>query len=353
MGKGKLQAVADSLQISLSTVYAALQGRPDISSKTREEVLARARELNYRPNWLARSLVTRQTHLIGVLVPDLVSSFFTELTRGTELAAAAAGYNLLLCNSQESPESEDAKIALLVSRQVDGLIVASSHAPGTRTVTEHLQESGVPFVLVDRYFAGVNYVGLDDRKIGRIATEHLIAQGYHRIAHLRGPNVSTANGRWEGYRQALRAAGLPLHNEYVQRVDFSPESGREAALRLLKTSPAPDAIFAANDPIAIGVLQAARDLGIDVPGQLGVVGVGNFQHVADLSVPLTTIDQNKVAVGETAARLLLDLIAMRQGQPGHEAPPRTVLIEPILVVRASTQRPAAAKKAKAVGGKKK
>jgi LacI family transcriptional regulator len=201
----RLKDVAEALKLSVSTVNAALQNRPDISQKTRERVLRKARELGYLPNRVARSLVTQRTQVIGVVVPDLSRSFFTEVVTGIDEAASAAGYHLLLCNTREDPSREDSEIQTLIGSQVDGLIIASAHAPSENEVWRELRRTGVPFVLVDRFFRDTHFVGGDDEQIGFIATKHLIQQGYERIAHIRGPNVMTAIGRLKGYTQALHS----------------------------------------------------------------------------------------------------------------------------------------------------
>src|ERR1700685_3120798 len=199
-----LKDLAKALSLSISTVNAALYNRADISSATRKRVQDMALAMNYHPNLVARSLKTRKTYVLGVIVPDLSRSLFTEVTKGIDMVASAQGYNLVLCNTGEDPSRETGQIATLVSKRVDGLILASAHHPQSKVAPESLAVSGIPLVLVDRFFPATNFVGTDDVKIGYLATKHLIEQGYRRIAHLRGPNVSTAQGRLKGYIKALR-----------------------------------------------------------------------------------------------------------------------------------------------------
>jgi LacI family transcriptional regulator len=328
-----LKEIARSLGLSVSTVYAALQERKDISEATRTRVREKAHEMNYRPDLVARSLVTRETRAIGVIVPDLSGSFFVEVIKGIESVCRAAGYHVLLCTTSEDAAREDGEVDTLINKRIDGLILASAHQPGSLDVLGRLVDSETPFVLVDRRLPGGQFVGGNDIEVGYRATRHLVEQGYERIAHLRGPNVSTANDRYSGYLKALREAKLKPRQDYVAQVLYHQESsGKEAMQRLLDLSPPPDAVFAASDPIAIGAMEAARERGVRVPEGLGVVGVGNHRYTAFLRVPLTTVEQNRTEIGRQAIDLLLKKIK------GSAAEPSVALIEPQLIVRHSSRR---------------
>ena len=327
-----LKDLAKSLNISVSTVNAALYNRSDISVATRKRVWEKAQEMHYRPNLLARSLVTRKTHVIGVVVPDLSRSFFTEVIKGIEEAASSADYNLLICNTNENPERERSQLATLVGKQVDGLLLASAVRPGSTELHEQLSTLGVPCVLLDRFFAREHFVGGDDVRIGYIATEHLIEQGYHRIAHVRGPYLSTSLGRMKGYRKALRKHGMTSRESYIVEAMYHEESsGAMAVSKLLRVSQPPDAIFASSDAIAIGVLGELLRMGLQVPGEIGVVGVGNHPYGEYLRVALTTVDQNRVDIGRKATVLLIDLMG-----GGYKGEHRIIFIEPRLILRASS-----------------
>jgi LacI family transcriptional regulator len=329
-----LKDIARVLGLSISTVNAALHNRPDISVATRQRVKEKVREMNYRPNLVARSLVTRNTHVLGVVVPDLSRSFFTEVTKGIDSVSSAAGYDLLLCNTGEDPAREEEQIETLISKQVDGLILASSQPFGSNQVGRRLRDLEIPFVLIDRYFPHVNFVGGDDVKIGYFATWHLLKQGYRRIAHLRGPNVSTAIGRMEGYLKALRQFGLRMRRNYIVDAHYHEEiSGSQGMEKLLRLSPPPDAVFAASDPIAIGALEVLIESGLRVPEDIGLVGVGNHRYTQYLRVPLSTVDQNRFVIGNTAASFLISLI---KGMTNRK--PVVTLIEPKLLVRESSMR---------------
>lgn len=335
----RLKDIAKSLHLSISTVSAALKNRPDISPATRERVLQKVREMNYHPNILARSLVTQSTHVLGVVVPDLSRSFFAEVTKGIDMLTSAAGYSLLLCNTGEDAAREERELETLLSQQVDGLVIASAHRPNLTAPWKKLSALDIPFVLIDRRFPKVHFVGGDDERIGYIATRHLIEQGYSKIAHLSGPqDISTAIGRRKGYLKALRQSGVAPHDGYIVEAPYHRESGGYAAMqRLLSLPSPPDAVFAASDPIAIGALQAILQARLRPGPEMGLIGVGNHRYGEYLSVPLSTVDQRRIEIGKTAASLLLRMIREKGTNE-----PQCILIEPELIVRASSLRSLAA-----------
>src|SRR5512140_105368 len=198
-----MKDIAADLGVSLMTVSKALRSHSDISEETRRRVLKRARQLNYQPNWIARSLVTRRTYMVGLVIPDLMHSFFAEVAKGVARKFEPWGYQIVIANTEENPQTEERHIELLLARNVDGLIVASAQTSGRRLL-ESLKRRKTPFVLIDRLPTGLqcNHVGVKDEEIGMMATNHLIEQGCRRIAHLRGMSVSTGAGRMAGYRKA-------------------------------------------------------------------------------------------------------------------------------------------------------
>jgi LacI family transcriptional regulator len=329
--------IAKKLGVSPMTVSRALRGGAEVSEKTRRRVLRCAQELGYRPNRWARSLVTRKTAMIGVVIPDISHSFFAEVTRGVEEVMSPAGYNLLLCDSCLDPEKEKDEIDMLVTSRVEGLIVASEQPEDSPGTFQRLRESGVPFVLVDRYFRRCNFpaVVVDDVEVGRLATQHLIALGHRRIAHIRGPEFSPAALRYRGYQDALRACKIPINKKWVVPGRFDIESGSEAARLLLKADPAPTAIFAGNDPMAIGALRACREAGFEVPGDVSIVGAGNIEGSHHPNPFLTTMDWPRKELGRAAATILLKLTSERNAGGNY-------VIEkffPRMLVRQSTAVP--------------
>ena len=267
-------------------------------------------------------------------MPDLSRSFFAEVLKGIDSVTSAAGYNLLVCNTEESAAREEVMLTMLLSNQVDGLLVASAHEPSNSAWRKILAGSSVPMVLIDRRLPGLNFVGGNDSRIGFQATRHLYDQGYRRIAHIAGPQtVATAVGRLNGYRRALAALGLPADPTLVMESHYHEESGGyEAMQRLLKLASPPDAVFAASDPIAIGALQAALEANLNLPVDFGLIGVGNHRYGQYLRVPLSTVDQQRSQIGRLAAELLLASMEKKRARP------KSLLTEPKLVVRESSNR---------------
>ena len=329
----RLKDIARDLNVSVMTVSKVVRGCADVGAETRSRVLARIKELNYQPNWVARSLAARRTFMIGLIVPDLMHSFFAEIAKGVSATLRPLGYDVVICNSEEDGAVESSEVDRLLARQVDGLLIASAQAPASLELFERIEARGVPYVLLDRRFAGANasYVGADDEAIGRLATRHLIERGCRQIAHIAGPPLTPGVGRLKGYQDALAEAGLAVSDcSVVQATD--DESGYLAARRLLALEPRPDAIFGYNDPTAAGALKAILEAGIAIPQEIKVIGVGNVHYSDLLRVPLSTIDQSSTAIGRQAADMLVKSIGSKRKRPA-----RTVLIDPILIPRESTR----------------
>lgn len=327
--------IARKLGVSAMTVSRALTGSAEVSEKTRQKVVRCAEQLGYRPNRWARSLVTRRSSIVGVVIPDIAHSYFAEITRGIEEEVEKAGYDLLLCHSCLDPRKEETEIETLLGSRVEGLIVASEQPERSPQVFVRLKESGIPFVLVDRFFPGRDFpaVRVDDLGVGRLATEHLIELGHRRIAHIRGPRLSPASLRYRGYLETLRKHGIAASEEHIVRGHFDIESGRDAMNKLLQLSPPPTAVFAANDPMAIGAVYACREAGLAIPEDISIVGAGNIEGAHHPNPFLTTVDWPRIELGRTAARLLMASIA----DPEHAQPP-VQTFAPRLLSRQSTGR---------------
>jgi DNA-binding LacI/PurR family transcriptional regulator len=303
--------IARKLGVSAMTVSRALTGSSEVSENTRQRVLRCARELNYRPHVWARSLVTRKSSIVGIVIPDIAHSYFAEITRGVEEVLERAGYDLLLCHSSMDPRRESSEIDTLIGSRAAGLIVASEQAEREPGVFVELRNNHIPFVLVDRFFPGRDFaaVRVDDAAVGRLATEHLIELGHRAIAHIQGQRLSPGSLRYRGYLAALRKHGIAVDKRFVARGAFNIESGRTAMAQLLELSPRPTAVFAANDPMAIGAVYACRDAGLRVPQDVSIVGAGNIEGVHHPNPFLTTVDWPRIDLGRAAAELLLQLIA--------------------------------------------
>jgi LacI family transcriptional regulator len=328
-----MKRIAADLGVSITTVSKVLNNHADIGPATRARVLARVEELGYRPNAVARSLTLRRTHTLGVVIPDLMHSFFVEVVAGLETVANARGYGLLLCSSTENPRKERSELEMLRSRQVDGIVLASVHGSNNTELLQRIAATGGALVMIDRDDhprVHCHRVLTDDELVGRMATEHLLAQGRRAIAHIAGPAITHAKRREAGYVAALRDAGLEPRPEWIVRGGFMDADGYHAMQHLLTLDPPIDAVFAANDPAAIGAMQAIWEAGLVVPDDIAVVGAGDIAHGDLLRVPLTTVGWSKEELGKRAAELIFDQIDGRE-----DVAFRRVIIPPHMVVRAS------------------
>jgi Transcriptional regulators len=337
-GPVRMKDIAMDMGLSTVTISKVLRGHSDISEETRKRVLKRMEELNYQPNLAARALITGRTWTIGLVVPDLLHPFFAQVAKAVSAGIRGQGYSLIITSSEEDPELERVEIEQLLARRVDTILVAS--AQWSVETFRRIEERKIPYILIDRRFAGLaaNFVGVDDEEVGLLATSHLIDRGCDRIAHIRGPETSTALGRHEGYRRALAARQKEYLPQYVISIGSSGDDrgepgGYETARKLLALTPRPDGIFCHNDPIALGVMRAILDAGLRIPEDIAVVGCGNLSYSDFLRVPLTSVDQNSSEIGRLSAELALDLVGSKT-----LARPKTALTAPRLVVRASSMR---------------
>jgi LacI family transcriptional regulator len=333
----RMKDIARDLGVSVVTVSKVLRNHTDIGEETRQRVLKRVRDLHFQPNLTARALVTGRTYTVGLVVPDLVHPFFAEVAKGLSSVLRKSGYSLIITSSEEDPDLEAQEIDRLLARRLDAIIVAS--AQWTVASFRLIEEQKTPYILVDRQFAGLpaNFVGVDDELVGELATDHLIAVGCRRIAHIRGPEVSTALGRLAGYRRALARDDLRPPAHYVPEGmagdDETEVRGRAAMQKLLQLDPPPDGVFCYNDPTAVGAMSAILAAGLRIPEDIAVIGCGNVHYDASLRVPLSSIDQRSAVMGEQAAKLALSLIGAKAS-----AKPKSIILEPKLVPRASTAR---------------
>jgi len=328
--------IARQLGISKSTVSRALRGQTDIHPGTRQAILDVAHELDYQPNQLAYSLAKSKTNTIGVLIPELVSSFFPKVLVSIQQSLRQAGYNVLICQSDESYETEVDNARILLANRVDGLIV--SHTKETRNF-EHLkifQRKGIPVVFFNRVCEDmvVPNVTVDDYRGAFEAVEHLIQNGYQRIAHLSGPDtLPNSRNRLNGYRHALRQYNIPLDPDLIISYDLTLTKVNIYINHLLNLPQPPDALFAMNDPTAIEALKVCRSRGVRVPHDLAIVGFSNDPASPLIEPSLTTVAQPTSDIGYHAVRLLLNQLT---GQV--ESIPESVILPAELLIRSSTAK---------------
>jgi len=329
-----MKRIAGDLGVSVTTVSKVLNHHADIGRETRARVLARVEELGYRPNAVARSLTLRRTHTLGVIIPDLMHSFFVEIMAGLERVVSARRYGLLLCSSGEDAQKERAEIEMLRARQVDGIVLASANATGNTKLLRELTSHGTALVMIDRDDhpkVECHRVLTNDVEVGRLATAHLIDRGRRTVAHIGGPPIVHARRREEGYRRAIADGDLPIRKEWIAPGGFMEADGYRAMQQLLTLRPRLDGVFAVNDPAAIGAMKAIWDAGLRVPEDIAVVGAGDVAYSDLIRVPLTTVRWSKQDLGRRAAELILDQI-----DADGDVSPQRVIIAPELVVRSSS-----------------
>jgi LacI family transcriptional regulator, galactose operon repressor len=344
MGETKVNANVRAMPVTLKELAARALVHPSTISRvanhdpslriapaTRSRIEALLRETEYRPNGVARGLKLRQTLVLAVVIPDITNPFFAALFRGIEDGAAPRGYNVLLCNTDGSPERQRSHLQSLTARRVDGVILASTvlKDPAVRW----LRHQRTPYVLVNRFSdeALDPFVGSDDVTGARLATQHLVGLGHVRIGHLAGQTtVSTGVQRRRGYQSALAEAGLASDPELLVDSGFTEDGGAEATAGMLALKHPPSAIFAVTDMTAVGAYSTARRLGLRIPEDLAIVGYNDIPLASRLIPGLTTVHVPIHELGSAAARMLLDQIETRELQP------KRVVFAPQLVVRGST-----------------
>ncbi len=338
-----IKEVARRAGVSIATVSRAINVPEKVHPRTVERVQRAIDKLGYRPNLTARALKTGRTNLVGLIVPDLVHSFFAELARGLSGVLREEGISVVIASSEEDPDLEQRTVDHLLDRGVDALLIASVQL--SKENFQKMAKHKVPFILVDRLISGLaaNFVGVKDDTVGFIATEHLIQIGCRRVAHISGTRISTAIGRLAGYKRAIKEYGLPLNPDHIVPVEKQDESadvaGYRAAMKLLSLPERPDGIFCFNDPIAIGAMNAILAKGLRIPEDIALIGSGNLHFDDALRVPLSTVDQCSEMIGQRAALLAMNLIDAKSSSTL-----KTVFLTPKVVVRESTKRPNAEQK---------
>jgi LacI family transcriptional regulator len=330
-----IKDVAREAGVSVGTASQALRGSAVVREATRQRVLAVAARLRYQPSALARGLVTRRTHTVGLLISDIANPFFIRAVRAVEDVAQENGYNVILCNTDEAPAKETQYLRVLMEKRVDGIILATTAA--SRRGVREIQWQRIPLVLFDRELPGVatHVVKVDGVLGGRLATLHLLGLGHRRIAIIHGPlDRSTGVERLEGYRTALRAAGMRPDPALIREGNFKQDSGYGVARALLDLAAPPTALFCTNNLMTVGALRALRERSVRIPEDLSLVGYDDMEWWTLTHPPLTTVGQPVYDLGREAMRLLL----AQMGSEKRRRPQRIVL-KPELILRESCGPP--------------
>lgn len=341
--------LAKTLGMAPSTVSRALANNTQVSEATRKRVQALAAELHYQPNQLAAALRRGHSKTLGVLVPHLTGQFFPEVVNGIALEASRAGFNVMICQSNEDAGQEGRNLELLLNAQVEGILVSVANTTRSYTHFEGVRALGVPLVFFDRVAEpmvgdGVRTVLLDDCAGAYEAVAHLLRQGCRRIVHISGPlHLNIHKNRHQGYCDALGARGLPVLDELVCFApDLTQQTGEDAMRYLLDTLPErPDAVFASTDLAAVGAMRVLKAHGLRIPEDVAVAGFSNELFTSLTEPPITSVDQRCQPMGELAVQTLLEMI----GEAGLGMLPPAVILKPELLVRTSSLHAGAAEAA--------
>ena len=331
--KVTIKDIARELNTAYSTVSRALNNNGGISEEKRREILLKAREMGYEPNLSARQLRGGSSNTIGLIVPRINRVFFSNVIDGVETEARSKGYNVIICQSNETLSGETESITTLLKNNVAGILMSLSKETEKPGMHREIQRRNIPFVMFDRVFRDyeTNKV-LNDNVHGAYAvTKHLVEQGYSRILHFTGPlTINIYRDRTKGYKQALQDNALPVNQKYIIEHVITKESGYEKTRRLIESGHDFDAIFSASDFSALGAMLCLQDMNMEVPARVGVAGFANEPFTELLQ--LTTVDQHSTEMGRSAARLLFEEI--------EEGPVRQlnkeIVIKPELIIRNST-----------------
>ena len=334
MSKITIKDVAKKANVSIATVSRALNGSDKVTPETTKKILAACDELGYSPNLMAKSLKSGRTYSIMAVIPYLTLPSIVERLRGLLEALAPSAYDLIPF-SVDTPEDRETYLKSLTNpSRTDGVLIISM--PITDKQVKRFQKIGMPLVLIDSYHPDVRCINIDDVKGGRMATEHLLELGHTRIGfisdHLDNPlHFSSTNDRFEGYRQALSEKNIPINPEYIKHDFHGREEAKEMALELLNLDVSPTAIFAGSDTQAIGVLDAAKELGVPVPDRLSVIGYDDIRDAGYMN--LTTIKQPLYELGVEGGKAIIDVLEEDRLEPLETILPVS------LVVRGTTSKP--------------
>jgi LacI family transcriptional regulator len=337
-----IKDIARELGISPSTVSRALKDHPDISKETKKAVNELAEKLNYEPNIVALNLRKQKTKTIGVVIPELVHFFFSTVISGIEDVAYNAGYNVILAQSNESLQREKTDLKALYNSRVDGMLISISRETTQFDHIESILAKGVPIVFYDRMYPNeaASKVIVDDYIGSKEAVNHLIEQGCKKIAHLESaPNSSIAQERLRGHKDALAEHKLPFPDNYLELCPSGTiEDGFKAMTNLLALKDRPDGIFANNDVLAMGAIQAIKKAGLRIPEDIAIVGFSNWLYSSMIEPALSSVDQPGFLMGQEAAKLLLRQIELSDKDEDVIIVPETKVLQTKLIVRESSLR---------------
>lgn len=330
-----IQDIAKALNITASTVSRALNDHPKIKKATKEIVWEKAKELNYQPNSIASSLRKGKANTIGMIVPRVNRHFFSNIITGVESVLNPAGYNLIICQSEEKYEKEIKNIDTLIASRVAGILISISLETQKFDHIRKVINNNIPVVMFDRVTDELNVckVENDDLSGSYDMTKHLIEQGYRNMMWIGGSrNFNTYHNRFAGYQKALEEIGIDAEKFPIFEGNISLETAYDYMNEFVKTNSLPDVIFSASDYMAIGAIKAIQEMGLNIPGDVAISGYSNEPFAALINPKLTTVEQFSKEMGRAAAHLLLDEIT----SDNEEIVPRKTILRPKLIIREST-----------------
>ena len=335
-----IKDVAERAGVSITTVSHVINRTRYVSEELTQKVYDAMRAMNYRPNILARSLRSGRSRTIGLIIPDISNPFFAEISRKIEDKGFEFGYNLILCNTDESPEKEERYVDVLIAKQVDGLIFISAGDSGGFQKNPYRDD--IPVVIADREVEGIesDVVLIDNFNGGFKAAEYLVSLNHNRIGCISGPSpIRPSAQRVEGYRSALTAAGISFDPGLIQVGDFRFEGGENGMAALLDLADPPTAVFACNDMMALGAMRVIKNAGLRVPEDISLIGFDNTPLASLVFPQLTTISQPIQAMADLSVELLIEKIELKKERKHNknlEPEFKRIVLDPDLIVRGST-----------------
>jgi len=329
-----LKDIANKLNVSISTVSRALKNHPDISKELTTKIQTLAREWNYSPNPLAMGLLRQQTKTIGVIVPDMVTYFYSSIISGIEQFARENGYYIIIKSSYESFEKEKECIENLLMSRIEGLIICLSQETNTYSHFDKIIENEMPLVFFDRVCRTneVSSVIVDSRDASLQITKHFFEAGARRIAFIAGPqHLNITNERILGYRDGLRECGLNESDEIIEFINLSVDEAKKATQRILSRNPRPDAIFGINDTIAFAAMKVIKKAGLKIPDDISLIGFTDEYHATVVEPELTSVMHPTFEMGQEAARLFF-----RQTSQKEKTYPTQIVLKTRLIIRNSS-----------------
>jgi LacI family transcriptional regulator len=303
--------IAKRLKVTRITVSKALRDHPDISARMKKRVIETAERLGYTHNLIAQNLTSGKTYTLGVVIPDLENSFFAYATDSIIDTASENNFNVFVTISRENQKIEKLNIEKLIGMRVDGLLVCVSQQTSDAMIFKKIKKMNIPLVFFDRKYEGLDFpnITFDDRHGAVLTLDRIIQEGYTRIAHIAGySGVSIGKERCIGYKEALKKNGIGIRREWIIEGGFEIKDGYDAFIKLYNSKNMPDIIFTVNDRVALGVYEAAENVGVNIPNDIGIVAYG-FNEIARTFTPsLSVINQDPRRIGLAAAKMLIDEI---------------------------------------------